>query len=35
MKKPSKIAEALDGIKVSANVATVAQRAYGFPSGTN
>ena len=33
MKKPSKIAEALDGIKVSAGVATVAQKAYGFPSG--
>ena len=33
MKKPSGIARALDGIKVSAGVATVAQKALGFPSG--
>lgn len=33
MKKAQKIAEGLDGIKVSASLATVAQKAYGLPDG--
>lgn len=34
MKKPSKIAETLDGIKVDAALTTVVQRASGLPRGT-
>ncbi|MCG2579101.1 carbohydrate porin [Dechloromonas sp. XY25] len=33
MKKAQKIAEALDGIKVGASLATVGQKAYGLPDG--
>ncbi len=33
MKKAAKIAEGLEGIKVSASLATVAQKAYGLPDG--
>lgn len=33
MKKAAKIAEGLDGIKVSAALATVGQKAYGLPNG--